>query len=129
VPCAGGVPRDPLGDSSRASRGAGRHRFPLKINNVIKETVIRENSRCQLSVGYFPCLPSRCGQGPARADTEQFVVTYVEFLPADEDRGEELLEQLAAFGRRNGAVSFTVNQEIQRHFFVLLKIWKDAAAR
>jgi quinol monooxygenase YgiN len=67
--------------------------------------------------------------GPARADTEQFVVTYVEFLPADEDRGEELLEQLAALGRRNGAV-FTANQEIQRpNFFVLLEIWQNANAR
>jgi quinol monooxygenase YgiN len=68
--------------------------------------------------------------GPARADTEQFVVTYVEFLPADEDRGEELLEQLAALGRRNGAVSFTANQEIQRpNFFVLLETWMNANAR
>jgi quinol monooxygenase YgiN len=69
--------------------------------------------------------------GPARADTEQqFVVTYVEFLPADEDRGEELLEQLARLGLRNGAVSFTANQEIQRpNFFVLLEIWRNAGAR
>jgi quinol monooxygenase YgiN len=68
-------------------------------------------------------------RGPARAQ-EQFVVTYVEFLPADEDRGEELLEQLAALGRRNGAVSFTANQEIQRpNFFVLLEIWQNANAR
>jgi hypothetical protein len=44
--------------------------------------------------------------GPARADQEQFVVTYVEFLPAKEDRGEELLERLAALGRRNGAISY-----------------------
>ena len=67
--------------------------------------------------------------GPARADTE-FVVTYVEFLPADEDRGEELLEQLARLGRGNGAISFTANQEIQRpNFFVLLEIWQNANAR
>jgi hypothetical protein len=38
-------------------------------------------------------------------------VTYVEFLPAKQDRGEELGEQLAALGRRNGAVSFTANEE------------------
>ena len=70
-------------------------------------------------------------QGPARAaDQEQFVVTYVEFLPAKQDRGEELLERLAALGRRNGAISFTANQEIQRpNFFVLLEIWTNAAAR
>ena len=71
---------------------------------------------------------------PARADQEQFVVTYVEFLPAKQDRGEELLEQLARLGRRNGAISFTIsftaNQEIQRpNFFVLLEIWQNANAR
>jgi quinol monooxygenase YgiN len=70
--------------------------------------------------------------GPARAaDQEQFVVTYVEFLPANQDLGEALLEVLAALGRRQkGAISFTANQEIQRpNFFVLLEIWNNAAAR
>jgi len=68
--------------------------------------------------------------GSAQADQEQFVVTYVEFLPAKQDRGEELLERLAALGRRNGAISFTANEEIQRpNFFVLLEIWNNAAAR
>ena len=61
--------------------------------------------------------------GRAQADAEQFVVTYVEFLPAEQDRGGELVEQLAALGRRNGAISFTANEEIQRpNFFVLLEI-------
>jgi quinol monooxygenase YgiN len=69
--------------------------------------------------------------GPARAaDQKQFVVTYVEFLPANQDLGEALLEVLAALGRRNGAISFTANQEIQRpNFFVLLEIWRNAKAR
>jgi quinol monooxygenase YgiN len=68
--------------------------------------------------------------GPARADTQQFAVTYVEFLPAKQERGEELVEQLAALGRRNGAISFTANEEIQRpNFFVLLEIWNNATAR
>jgi len=68
--------------------------------------------------------------GSARADQEQFVVTYVEFLPAKQDRGEELLEQLARLGLRNGAISFTANQQIQRpNFFVLLEIWRNAKAR
>ena len=69
-------------------------------------------------------------EGTAQADQEQFVVTYVEFLPAKQDRGEELLERLAALGRRNGAISFTANQEIQRpNFFALLEIWQNAGAR
>jgi quinol monooxygenase YgiN len=70
--------------------------------------------------------------GPARsADQEQFVVTYVEFLPANQDLGEALLDVLAALGRRQkGAISFTANQEIQRpNFFVLLEIWRNADAR
>jgi quinol monooxygenase YgiN len=68
--------------------------------------------------------------GPAQADAEQFVVTYVEFLPAKQDRGGELVEQLAAFGRRKGAISFTANREIQRpNFFVLLEVWMNANAR
>ena len=68
--------------------------------------------------------------GPARADTQQFAVIYVEFLPAKQERGEELVEQLAALGRRNGAISFTANEEIQRpNFFVLLAIWNNATAR
>ena len=70
--------------------------------------------------------------GPAQAaDQEQFVVTYVEFLPANQDLGEALLDVLAALGRRQkGAISFTANQEIQRpNFFVVLEIWNNAAAR
>jgi quinol monooxygenase YgiN len=56
--------------------------------------------------------------------------SYVEFLPVDEDRGGEFLEQLVALGRANGALSFTANQEIQRvNFFVLIEIWNDAASR
>jgi quinol monooxygenase YgiN len=75
--------------------------------------------------------PLTFAHGPARAaDQEQFVVTYVEFLPANQDRGEELLERLAALGRRKGAISFTANQQIQRpNFFVLLEIWQNANAR
>jgi quinol monooxygenase YgiN len=51
-------------------------------------------------------------------------------VPAKQERGEELVEQLAALGRRNGAISFTANEEIQRpNFFVLLEIWNNATAR
>ena len=68
---------------------------------------------------------------PARAEQEQFVVTYVEFLPAKQDRGGELLEQLARLGRHSkGAISFTANQQIQRpNFFVLLEVSQNAKAR
>ena len=66
-----------------------------------------------------------------RADEQQYVVAYVEFLPAFKDIGGELLERLAFLGRRApGAISFSANQEIQRpNFYVLISVWKTAAAR
>jgi len=43
--------------------------------------------------------------GPARADQEQFVVTYLEFLPAKEDRGGSSLSgwRLSAAGKGRSA--------------------------
>jgi quinol monooxygenase YgiN len=69
--------------------------------------------------------------GPARADERQYVVAYVEFLPASKEVGGKLLDQLAFLGRRaGGAISFSANQEIQRpNFYVLISIWKTAADR
>jgi quinol monooxygenase YgiN len=68
---------------------------------------------------------------PVRADQQQYVVTYVEFLPAFKEVGGELLEQLAFLGRHaKGAVSFSANQEIQRrNFYVLIEVWKTAEYR
>ena len=69
--------------------------------------------------------------GPARADPQQYFVTYVEFKPAFKEVGGELLEQLATFGQnRGGAIRFTVNPEIGRpNFYVLVEIWADAKSR
>lgn len=68
--------------------------------------------------------------GTARADPQQYVVTYVEFKPAFKEVGGELLEQLATFGRNRGAVRFSVNPEIGRaNFYVLIEIWEDAKSR
>jgi hypothetical protein len=51
--------------------------------------------------------------GAAQADHQQYVVTYVEFLPAFKEVGGELIERLAAFGRAQpGAISFSSNAEI-----------------
>jgi quinol monooxygenase YgiN len=68
---------------------------------------------------------------PVQADQQQYVVTYVEFLPAFKEVGGELLEQLAFLGRHaKGAVSFSANQEIQRrNFYVLIEVWKTAEYR
>ena len=68
---------------------------------------------------------------PARADERQYVVAYVEFLPASQELGGKLLDQLAFLGRRaNGAISFSADQEIQRrNFYVLISVWNTAADR
>jgi quinol monooxygenase YgiN len=68
--------------------------------------------------------------GPAQADPQQYVVTYVEFKPAFKEVGGELLEQLAAFGQNKGAIRFSVNPEIGRpNLYVLIEIWDDAKSR
>jgi quinol monooxygenase YgiN len=69
--------------------------------------------------------------GPARADEHQYVVAYVEFLPAFKDVGGKLLEQLAFLGSHaKGAISFSADQEIQRsNFYVLISVWNTAADR
>ena len=66
--------------------------------------------------------------GRAQTDQTQFVVVYVELLPAAKQRGGELLEKLARLAQASsGAISFTANQEIQRpNFYVLIEEWKDA---
>ena len=69
--------------------------------------------------------------GPALADPQQYVVTYVEFKPAFKKVGGEFLEQLAFLGRHaKGAVSFSANQEIQREsLYVLIEVWQTADYR
>jgi quinol monooxygenase YgiN len=69
--------------------------------------------------------------GPAHADPQQYVVTYVEFQPAFKEVGGELLEQLATLGLKSrGAIRFSVNPEIGRpNFYVLVEIWDDANSR
>ena len=50
------------------------------------------------------------GHGPAQGSTEQFVVTYVEFLPAKQDPGEQLVEQLASIKLSAAAPTINGNQ-------------------
>jgi quinol monooxygenase YgiN len=62
--------------------------------------------------------------GPARADQQQYVVTYVELLPSGREHGAQLLDKLADAGIKAGAKRFSVDQEIQRsNFYVLIEIW------
>jgi quinol monooxygenase YgiN len=68
--------------------------------------------------------------GPALADPQQYVVTYVEFKQAFKEVGGELLDQLAAFGQKRGAIRFSVNPEIGRpNFYVMIEVWDDAKSR
>jgi len=70
------------------------------------------------------------GSVVANTDQQQFVVVYVEFLPAKAAQGGRQLEQLAGLARAAaGIISFNVNQEIQRpNFYSLVETWNDAAA-
>jgi len=67
---------------------------------------------------------------PVHADQQQYVVVYVEFLPAVQKFGAQLLQRLADIGGASpGAISFTANQQIDRpNFYVLVEVWKNAAA-
>jgi quinol monooxygenase YgiN len=67
---------------------------------------------------------------PLLADEQQYVVVYVEFLPAVQKIGAQLLQRLADLGAASpGAISFTANQQIDReNFYVLVEIWKNSAA-
>lgn len=66
----------------------------------------------------------------AQTDNRQYIVVYVEFLPAAATKGEQKLEQLAGLAHSStGLVSFYVNQEIGRpNFYSLVEIWNDASA-
>jgi quinol monooxygenase YgiN len=63
---------------------------------------------------------------PVHADTQQYVVVYVELRPDARPPGERLLDQLASNALAAGALRFDVNQEVQRsNFYVLIETWKD----
>ena len=69
--------------------------------------------------------------GPARAqpDQLQYVVTYVEFQPADTKAGGRVLDDLASQGLASGGViRFDVLQQVdRRNFFALFEILEQCA--
>jgi hypothetical protein len=83
VPCAGGVTRGRVGVLKGCWRRAQRHRLPLTIKNVIKGAVIEEDSPCQPSIWLLSlfAIMLLAFAAHCRADQDQFIVTYVEFLP------------------------------------------------
>jgi quinol monooxygenase YgiN len=64
----------------------------------------------------------------AQPEPQQFVVTYVEFKPADARAGSEVLEELAERAEDSpGEIRFDVLQQIDRaNFFALFEIWSSA---
>ena len=64
---------------------------------------------------------------PAEAQL-QYVVTYVEFKPADTKEGGRVLDDLAAHGLASvGVIRFDVLQQVdRRNFFALFEIWSSA---
>jgi len=65
----------------------------------------------------------------ARADIQQYVVTYIELAPGSEAPGERILDQLATVAFTAGALRFDVDKEVQRsNFYVLIETWSNAAA-
>lgn len=67
---------------------------------------------------------------PAQTNSQQYVVVYVEFLPAAAQQGGQKLDQLAALADKSaGLISFSVNQQIGRpNFYSLVEIWRDNAS-
>jgi quinol monooxygenase YgiN len=70
------------------------------------------------------------GTALAQSVPQQFVITYVEFKPADIKAGTQVLEKLAASARDNsGVVNFDVLHQIDRpNFFALFEVWSTAQA-
>jgi quinol monooxygenase YgiN len=66
----------------------------------------------------------------AQTNSQQYVVVYVEFLPAAAQQGGQKLNQLAALADKSpGFISFSVNQQIGRsNFYSLVEIWRNSAS-
>ena len=75
-------------------------------------------------------LSSFGGRSLAQSVQQQFVVTYVEFKPADANVGAQMLEELAANAKASsGVVNFDVLQQIDRpNFFALFEVWTTTQA-
>ena len=80
---------------------------------------------------FLAMLSNFSGRALAQSSLQQqFVVTYVEFKPADTVAGAQMLEKLAANAQASsGVVNFDVLQQIDRpNFFALFEIWTTAQA-
>ena len=70
---------------------------------------------------FLAVLSSFAGRALAQSVPQQFVVTYVEFKPADPQAGAQMLEELAANAEHSpGVVNFDVLQQMDaRNSFAL----------
>jgi len=66
----------------------------------------------------------------ARADTQVYVVVYIELAPgSSEASGRKILDQLASLALTAGALRFDVNREVQRsNRYVLIETWDSQTA-
>ena len=73
-------------------------------------------------------LSSFAGPAGAQPDQPQYVVTYVEFKPADTKEGGRVLDDLASHALASvGVIRFDVLQQVdRRNFFALFEIWSSA---
>jgi quinol monooxygenase YgiN len=73
-------------------------------------------------------LSSFAGPAGAQPDELQYVVTYVEFKPADTKEGGGVLDDLASHALASvGVIRFDVLQQVdRRNFFALFEIWSSA---
>jgi quinol monooxygenase YgiN len=79
---------------------------------------------------FLAVLSSFGGTALAQSVPQQFVVTYVEFKPADTKAGAQMLEKLAASAEdSSGVVNFDVLQQVDRpNFFALFEVWASSQA-
>lgn len=77
---------------------------------------------------FLAVLSSFSGRALAQSVQQQFVVTYIEFKPAETNAGAQLLEKLAVNAEASsGVVNVDVLQQIDRpNFFALFEVWATA---
>jgi quinol monooxygenase YgiN len=92
--------------------------------------MIMSIKRLQFLFLFLAVLSSFGGRALAQSVPQQFVVTYVEFKPADIRAGTQMLEELAENAEHSsGIVNFDVRQQIDRpNFFALFEAWTTAQA-
>jgi quinol monooxygenase YgiN len=94
----------------------------------LKEKIIMFTKRLPFLFLFLAVLSSFSGRAMAQSVQQQFVITYVEFKPADTNTGAQMLEKLAANAESSsGLVNFDVLQQIDRpNFFALFEVWTTA---